>query len=1247
MYTRRHTPLIALLIMLTISLACAARNERDTLSTGPAASFTANEGQWDARIRYAAQLHNAALFLEADAITVALRQPLSHPLPATALPRCHAYRMTFPGAQATLPQGTRQQPGYSNYLLGSDPARWHSRVPSYSLVTYPDIYPGIDLEILSAQGALKYNFRVAPGADPAAVSIAYSGTDGIRVDRKGNLIVRTSVRDIVELRPYVYQMAGGKEVEVASRWEVRDSVARIALGPHDPKLPLVIDPVLIFSTYTGAIADNWGTTAAYDSEKNAYTAGLIFDIGYPTSLGAYQMTPGGGVDIGIFKFDTLGTQRLYATYLGGSSSDMPHSLFVNTFDELIIFGTTGSSDFPVTPTAYQTAFAGGMPINYLSATIPYPNGSDIFVSRLSADGTSLQASTYIGGSGNDGLNYRNHYNNNYLVTMQGNDSLYYNYGDGARGEIITDNLNNIYLGSTTFSTDFPVSPNALQANRGGRQDGIVLKLDHNLRNLLWGTYFGGAGDDAVYSIDVDSAYNLLICGGTNSRNLPTTPGTIQTAYGGGNADGFVAKISYNGDRLIASTFIGANDYDQLYFVRTGRHDEVFLFGQTAPGSSMTFIRNAGYSVTGAGMLLARLKPDLSAYVWSTTFGTPGRVNLSPTAFAADICNRVYAAGWGRDFVGYAGRQWYTAGTTGMETTTTAWSDSTDGQDFYILSLDRDAQQLEYATFFGELHDPSLGSSRGGGDHVDGGTSRFDRLATLYQSVCASCGNTNAFPITPGAWSDTNAASNCNNALFRFNVTDNFPVAEFIPPPAGCAPYSVQFRNTGRGSAFHWDFGDGTTSTLRNPTHTFAQGGIYTVTLIARLPDGCSDADTQRHTLHVLGTGQHLEPLISCNGSPVQIGPQPQIGATYQWLTPGVSDPTVANPWVTQAGTYLLRISATGCTEVDTFEVHTYTLTEPIQTHPISCHDSADGGITIRITAGLDPDSISLYITPPIPFTHNGNRTLTASDVPPGTYRISVSGYGCLVEHDITIDNPAQPEYTKRVSDPLCTDSCTGWIHINYSPNGVPTDTIIRGLCEGSHVTMLTSDGCPIVDTTEITRNHALDGFRAWADSTDIYLGQHITLHATDIPGATYQWTPSATIDRPTAANTTATPVDTITTYTVTATSSNCTATDSITIRAKLLTCGEPDFHIPNAFTPNGDGINDVLDLSSSVLSELSIAIFNRWGQCVFRCDNPSDCRWDGRFNNTDCLPGVYTYTCRIRCHNGVENDFKGDITLIR
>ncbi len=1088
------------IILITLSTSqIYARSERDTLGFGVPVSFTENLGQWDTRVRYAAQLHDAALFLEDDGITVALRSHLPHPTPETKATAYHAYKMHFGGSTGATPEGEGRLEGYSNYYLGSNPARWRSGVGTYSVVRYRDVWPGIDIEIYSASSALKYNIIVHPGGDPSQVAIEYEGTDGVSIGSTGNMLVRTSVRHVVESKPYVYQEYGaGEQNEVKSRWRVERTKeglyrATVDVGSCNRDRDLVIDPVLIFSTYTGSTADNWGTTAAYDSHKNVYTAGLVFEMGYPTTLGALDTTFNGTCDVGIFKFDSTGTNRLYATFLGGNKADMPHSLFVNAFDELMVFGTTGSGNFPVTAGAYQTSHAGGTLINYEnSSTIGFPNGSDIFVSRLSADGTQLQASTFVGGSGNDGLNYRQRYNNSYSIIMQGNDSLYYNYGDGARGEIITDQLNNVYVGSTTFSHDFPTTAGSVQPNWSAGQDGVVFKLDHNLRNMLWSTYLGGYGDDAVYSIDVDSAYNLLVCGGTSSFNFPTTDSTLQTTYGGGSADGFVSKISYDGHRLMASSYLGARFYDQLYFVRVGRHDEVFVFGQTK-ATGATMIYNAGYSVYGSGMLLARLSPDLVEKRWSTVFGTTGRVNLSPTAFAADICNRVYAAGWGRDFVGYNNVQWYTAGTHGMETTPDAYQDSTDGQDFYIISLDASASSLEYATFFGELHQGS--GTYGGGDHVDGGTSRFDRMGTLYQSVCASCGGTNRFPTTAGAWSDSNHASNCNNALFRFNVTDDFPVADFVSPEVGCAPYTVQFVNTGRGTAYQWDFGDGSTSTASNPTHTYTAGGLYTITLIAMMPGGCSEADTMRRTVQVLGEGgQRQVTHIACNGSLVQIGPEPQLGASYSWLQGEVSDPTVANPWVSDSGAYILRITGNGCSQTDTFTVHSISLVQQWQLSAISCRDSADGQAMFVLNNGIEPDSLTYSITPSAPAhtTLGAQPAIVFDSLSDGTYHVSISGYGCQYEQDISLPNPERPYYEKEVSPALCDDSCTGWIHITYNfsaiPEIQPLDTIIENLCEGTYTTHLVSLGCPLDDTTTIVRNHSLDGLRAWADSYEIYLG---------------------------------------------------------------------------------------------------------------------------------------------------------------
>lgn len=1255
---------ITILILTLLAALTATARERDTLGADMQVMFEENLGQWDARVRYRAQMHDAALFAENDGLTVAIREHRQHPEPYTpAPPRHHAYRMAFDGASAS-PQAEGIQKGYSNYYIGSNASRWRSHVGSYSTVRYNDLWAGIDLVLGSVSEVPKYNLIVHAGADPREAAFIYEGTDGVSVTTSGMLRVRTSVRDIIEVRPYVYQVYGaGDMVEIESRWHVENTKegyrVSIKVGRYDHNRDLVIDPMLVFSTYTGSTADNWGTTAAYDSHKNTYTAGLVFDIGYPVSLGAYDASYNDGVDIGIFKFDTSGSVRLFATYLGGSSVDMPHSMFVNGMDELLIFGTTGSADFPTTIGAYQTTHAGGVLIDYESSTIRFANGSDIFVSRFSADGTALQASTYVGGSGNDGLNYRQRYNASSSIIMSGNDSLYYNYGDGARGEIITDDLGNVYVGSTTMSGNFPTTAQSVRPNYSAGQDGVVFKLDYNLRNMLWCTYLGGTGDDAVYSIDVDSSYNLLVCGGTNSSNFPTLASAYQTAYGGGSADGFVSKIDRDGRTLLASTYVGSALYDQLYFVRCGSHNDVFLFGQTkASGASMIY--NAGYSITGSGMLLMRMAPDLSTRRWSTVFGTPGRVNLSPTAFTADICNRVYAAGWGRDFVGYNGTTWNTLGTTDMETTDDAWQDTTDGQDFYIISLDADANLLEYATFFGELHQGS--GSYGGGDHVDGGTSRFDRMATLYQSVCGSCGRTQNFPTTPDAWSDTNRSNNCNNAIFRFNVASDFPVAEFTTPAAGCAPYTVQFKNIGRGTTFHWDFGDGATSNQTSPSHTYLTPGTYTVTLIANLPGGCSMADTMRRTVQVLGnTTMSHTPQLTCGDAPIQIGLAPVFGATYQWSGDAVSDPSVSNPWVNTSGTYILHTTAGGCTQVDTFNVQRYILSDQWYGTANSCHDSADASVSMRLGNGINPDSLTISVNPTATVTPaymvGSNRWFDIEGLMPDMdYSVSISGYGCTMEQTVRVPNTPPPAYTKEQSAAICNDSCEGWVRITYNlsaiPEEQPTDTLIEGLCEGTHITRLDVHGCPLTDTTTIVRNHSLDSLRVWADTYNIYLGESVGLHAElaaePTSAVSYQWTPASDIDRPASPDPVATPTDTLVCYTVTATSADgCSASGSVCIHCQEVVCGAPTISIPNAFTPNGDGQNDRLCISGlEEIVEFSIAIFNRWGEKVYESDNPAQC-WDGTFRGHACLAGVYTYTCHIRCHADEENDIKGDITLIR
>lgn len=1235
------------IVLLIISLSASAHTHRDTLGVGLRIDFVENLGQWNSNVLFEAQMGRAALFLERQSFTMAVREvveqkegsPFHHDIMGN---RAHAYKMHFIGSNPNVQvTGHDCSASYNNYFIGNDRSRWKGHVGCYGSVTYNNLYPGIDLHVYTAQHALKYDFIVAPYANPSNIQISYEGQEGLKIDNNsGNLIIKTSINQIVEIAPYAYQIVNDDTIRIDASYQLKANTIRFVVGEYKTEHELIIDPQLYFSTYTGSTADNWGTTATFDSHKNTYTAGLVFAMGYPTSVGAYSAEFSGNVDVGIFKFDTTGSQRLYATYLGGQFADMPHSLFVNTFDELIIFGTTGSLDFPVSSNAYNTQFNGGSPISYIDYMsyyhhMYYPYGSDIFISRLSHDGSDLLASTYIGGSGNDGLNYWPRFNNSYLIMMQGNDSLYFNYGDGVRGEIITDDMNNVYIGTTTQSSDFPVSLNCLQNSLWGQQDGVVFKLDYNLRHLLWSTYLGGSGDDAVYSIDVDKQYNLLVCGGTTSQDFPTTERAYQRTYGGGSADGFVAKISYDGYRLINSTYFGSNKYDQCYFVRSGKRDEVFIFGQTkATGSTMIY--NANYNTPNSGMLLARLSPNLSTRIWSTVFGTPtGSPNLSPTAFAADICNRIYAAGWGRDFVGYNGVSWGTAGTSNMEITSNAFQTITDGQDFYIISMDENADSIDYATYFGEYH--AL-STDGGADHVDGGTSRFDKLSTIYQSVCGSCGGHNNFPITEGAWSATNNATNCNNAIFRMNIHSDYPVAEFLAPPAICFPESYTFQNTGRGSSFHWDFGDGTSSSLENPSHQYTQPGTYTVTLIAYMEGGCRGTDTATHQVTVLRSGsQMMDTIYSCEHVPIQIGRTPMLGCSYEWITGSVTDPLVANPYIQQSGMYILKIDGGTCIELDTFVVRYVDLLDTLLLQNPTCPYGNDG----NAIAFLSP-----YACQPINYIWNGQSTNNSqrNGLTAGTYVLTVSDAHCTVSKPFNIIDPPIMQIHKETDNELCNDSCHGWIRLwTYR-----SDTLMENLCPGQYIIQLNdSNGCPYFDTTSIIRVQSFnDEMHAWADDSTIFKTESTFLHVTKIPHCSYTWEPGETLNNPHSPNPTATPNDTTTYYVTVIDSAGCTWVDSVTINCIDVNCGRPNVFIPNAFTPNDNGVNDKLCFRGEWIVDFHIAIFTRWGELVYESNDINEC-WDGRYKNNWCQPGVYAYTCKITCEAGFAGEFKGDITLIR
>ncbi|WP_210514106.1 DUF7948 domain-containing protein [Hymenobacter terricola] len=766
---RRFLALLPLLALLAPARpACAAGGEPNT----PSLEFIQNKGQWDSRVRYEAALPAGRLFVLPNALTYSFLDPAflqSHhhgavtgqPAPAAAAGiAAHAYTVHFEKASARV-RLTAETPtaGEYNYFIGNDAKRWASHVGGFRRLRYEELWPGIALTLYENAGQhLEYDVLLAPRANPARVALRYDGATTLALSAAGSLIITTTVGTTTELAPQAWQTnASGQRKAVACRYVLTGSTVTFALGAYDKTRALTIDPTVQFSTLTGSTADNWGFTATYDNAGNMYSGGIVFDTGgsYPATTGAFRTSFSSVEDMAFIKYNTSVSgpaARVWATYLGGNSADFPHSLVVNNQNELVILGSTSSTNYPTSATALQRSFGGGTPLDpFRAGRAPYdmPNGSDLVVTRLSADGSALLASTYLGGARNDGVLSS--------ATIVGN------YGDAFRSDVLLDGAGNVYVASNTSSTNFPGLAQGFNASyRGGVSDALVCKLPPALSAVTWAGLLGGTDADAAYSLQRDAQGRVYVCGASiqlalnQPNNFPTTAGAYHTSFQGGGIDGFAARISADGRTLERSTFIGTNNYDQAQFLQLDAGGNVYLFGQTLGQFPVT----AGlYSVASGKQFIQKLNPDLTASIYSTTFGSSvsqSGPNIVPTAFLVDDCERVYISGWGgTDNDGYLG-----GSTTGLPTTPNAVQRTTDGSDFYLAEFAAGMTGLEYATYFGE--------QGGGGEHVDGGTSRFDKRGVVYQAVCASCRGTQGFPLPPGAGSYTvhNGSSNCNNGAFK-------------------------------------------------------------------------------------------------------------------------------------------------------------------------------------------------------------------------------------------------------------------------------------------------------------------------------------------------------------------------------------------------------------------------------------------------------------------------------------------------
>lgn len=842
------------------------------------AVFIENKGQWQENIFYKMELNNGSLFFEDQAVTYFMRDAEAYEDCCSREEHNHnsleasevmyfAYQAKWLGSNVnSFKKGNSPRSDYRNYIKGNDPSKWKDHVQLYKHIVYSNIYDGIDIEFYGVEQDLKYNWIVHPGSNPNQIITEYS--KNVRISLKnGDLIVDAPTGAIIEKAPIVYQIVNGKRTFIPSSYVLIGSEVSFKLGNYDKSLSLIIDPTVEFSSYSGSQSDNWGFTATYDNDGNLYGAGIVFDSGYPITgnniqNSFYALPPVSldqTTDIGLSKFSADGTQLLYSTYIGGTGVEQPHSMIVNSQNEVIVFGVTASNNFPTSSNGYNTTHNGG---NQVSINTFYKlKKSDIFIIKLNPQGSSVTGGTFFGGSGNDGIN--------------GN--AIKNYGDKSRGEVAIDDQDNIYVASCTYSKDFPTSSGVSQTTSGALEESIIAKFNSNLSNMIWSTYYGGNGNDAAFSLTVAQNGDVYACGHTSSSSLTNTSGAVNPNPLG-NEEGWVGRFDGSTGAHVKTTFVGTSALDQAFLIDSDKNNGIYVFGQSLGSYPVT---QGVYSNPGSKQFIHKLNNDLSSTLFSTVVGSGGPfINIVPTAFNVDDCLNIMLSGWGGNTNSSSGGSGLLGGNTfNMPITSNAYQANTDGSDFYFMVLGNNASSLVYGSYFGGNQSQ---------EHVDGGTSRFSPDGNIYQAVCAGCGSTN-FPTTQGAYATASGSTNCNLGVIKVNFETDISAGIFvdwaIDTDTNCNTLSIRFKNTSvNANQYEWDLGNGVVSADFSPTGVYSTFGTYTVRLIAT-DTICDVSDTTTITFdHDTG----VNPLasfdvnyVSCDlGREVTLKNNSQRGANY-------------------------------------------------------------------------------------------------------------------------------------------------------------------------------------------------------------------------------------------------------------------------------------------------------------------------------------------------------------------------------
>jgi hypothetical protein len=595
-----------------------------------------------------------------------------------------AVRMQFIGANARAQiSGTEELPGKINYLIGNEPARWQTGVAIFAKVQVGKIYPGVNLTYYGNQRQLEYDFTVGPTANPGVIAIHFDGADKISISPGGELVLNLGDGEIRQPKPVIYQTANGARKVISGGYKMLDAhTVAFAVGKHDRNLPLVIDPILSYSTYFGGNADDIAWNVAVDTNGFVYVAGQTLSSQFAANTllsthGAFQTNYQGGLQAGdafLAKFGNSGSNLVYFTYLGGSADDAAYGLAVDATGDVYVAGATISPNFPTKNAIYTNISGASIPhVGYLA---------DAFVAELAPGGFNLVYSTYLGGESADAA-----------------------YG------IAVDLSGNAYVTGFAYSTNFPVTnaiqnhlacrPSTIYVNNG--VNAFVTKIGPGGSPLLYSTYFGGTNYDLGRSIAVDGAGNAYVAGFTDSTNFPTTTNALQTVLGGSTNlivvnNAFVAKFAPSGTNLIYSTFLGGTSGDQAFGIAVDAAGNAYVTGGTTspnfpntatsvPGLFNKLTNNLNGLILTTNAFLVKLNPNGTTLVYSAVFG----------GFAVDTGYGVAVDPAGEAFVVGA-----TSSTNfpALNATSHFAATNSGGDDVFVTAFNTNGTALLYSAYLG-------------------------------------------------------------------------------------------------------------------------------------------------------------------------------------------------------------------------------------------------------------------------------------------------------------------------------------------------------------------------------------------------------------------------------------------------------------------------------------------------------------------------------------------------------------------